>query len=107
MNCILHKRTAPCHPATNRQAERFVQALKQSLRAMKNEGSSKEYELAKMLLQCRKMPHSVTKQPPSKLMFGREIRSRLDLIKPIVSQTSEDSVSNKNVRAFNLIMFQI
>lgn len=102
MNGICHKRTAPYHPATNGQAERFVQTLKQSLRAMKHEGNSRELELAKMLLQYRKMPHSLTKQSPSQLMFGREIRSRLDLIKPNGDCIVKETIKDNNVRKFNL-----
>lgn len=33
-NGILHLRTAPCHPQTNGQAERFVQTIKKSMTAM-------------------------------------------------------------------------
>jgi Integrase core domain len=36
-NGIKHKTSAPYHPATNGQAERMVQTMKQSLRAMSNE----------------------------------------------------------------------
>jgi len=81
-NGIKYKRTAPYHPATNGLAERYVQTLKQSLKAMKSECTSIDLELAKLLLQYRKMPHSILNAYPSFLMFGREIRSKLDLIKP-------------------------
>ena len=81
-NGIIHKLTAPYSPATNGLAERFVQTIKQGLRSMKCTSSTVEYSLSKFLLHYRKTPHSITKQSPSKLMFGREIKSRLDLITP-------------------------
>lgn len=39
----------------------------------------------KLLLQCREMPHSFLNMSPLVLMFGREIRYRLDLIKPAIN----------------------
>jgi len=49
---------------------------------MKNECYSIDLELAKLLLQYKNMTHSNLNASPSFLMFGREIRSKLDLIKP-------------------------
>lgn len=81
-NGVTLKLTAPYHPATNGQAERYVQILKSKLGAMKCEPWTRNEELCKLLLQYCKIPHSSTGFSPAKLMFGREIRSRLDLIKP-------------------------
>ena len=39
-NGIKHTRSAPYHPATNGLAERFVQSLKQSLKATNSSGLS-------------------------------------------------------------------
>lgn len=53
VNGIRHKRTAPYNPATNGQAERFVQTLKQALKRMKCDISSNlaiNLALSKMLL---------------------------------------------------------
>ncbi|XP_058840747.1 uncharacterized protein K02A2.6-like [Topomyia yanbarensis] len=82
MNGIIHKMGAPYHPSTNGQAERYVQTFKQKLKALKCSKSMINAELSNILLTYRKMLHPATGQSPSMLVFGRQIRSRLDLILP-------------------------
>lgn len=101
-NGVKHILTAPYHPATNGLAERYVQTLKQSIRAINPEPKNRQKELANILLQYRKMPHSTTKQSPSSLMFGREIRSRLDFIKPLIKQQNESKQLKMKFRSFNV-----
>ena len=73
--------SAPYHPSSNGEAERFVRTLKHGLK--KNKGKvSKLHRLHEFLLVYRSTPHSTTGQPPSELMFGRRIRTRLDLVHP-------------------------
>ncbi|XP_035890488.1 uncharacterized protein K02A2.6-like [Anopheles stephensi] len=74
-----HKRSAPYHPATNGQAERYVQTVKRALKAMHSTSATLQANLNKFLLQYRKAPHSETGEPPAKLFLGRNIRSRIDL----------------------------
>lgn len=95
-NGILHKLTAPYHPATNGQAERYVQILKKSLRAMRCDQYSRNLELCKLLLQYRKIPHETTGKSPAELMFNRPIRTRLDLLMPELNKTKNDSNPNQN-----------
>ncbi|XP_031332533.1 uncharacterized protein K02A2.6-like [Photinus pyralis] len=90
-NGIIHKLSAPYHPSTNGLAERYVQSFKQALRAMKGHANDCERELLKFLLHYRKTEHSVTKVSPSYLMFGREIRSRLDFLKPDLEVNTKPS----------------
>ena len=85
-NGILHLTSAPYHPATNGQAERFVQTFKHALNAMKGESGSVNKKLAKFLLAYRNPPHSVTGQTPANLFMMRTLRSRLDLLKPDVAK---------------------
>ena len=69
--------SAPYHPSSNGEAERFVRTLKHGLK--KNKGKvSKLHRLHEFLLVYRSTPHSTTGQPPSELMFGCRIRTRLD-----------------------------
>nr|XP_029711524.1 uncharacterized protein K02A2.6-like [Aedes albopictus] len=82
MNGVVHKMGAPYHPSTNGQAERYVQTFKQKLKALKCPKSEFNLELSNILLTYRKMLHPSTGQSPSMLMFGRQIRSRLDLMLP-------------------------
>jgi len=85
-NGVHHKCSAPYHPATNGQAERFVQIMKNSLRAMESEPGDVSVKLNRFLLQYRITPHSTTKRSPAELMFGRSIRSRLDIMRSNLRQ---------------------
>ena len=80
MNGIKHTATAPYHPGSNGLAERAVQTLKRGLK-MISEGSW-EHRLAWFLLTYRTTPHSTTGVSPSELMFGRQLRTRMDLLRP-------------------------
>lgn len=71
----------PYHPPSNGAAERFVRTLKSGLK--KSTGRfSKLHKLHEFLLVYRSTPHSITGQPPSELLMGRRIRTRLDLVRP-------------------------
>ena len=79
-NCT-HTRTSPYHPATNGLAERFVQSLKQAIRASRKE-KSLAHRVANFLLHYRNVRHSTTEASPAQLMIGRDLRSRLHLLRP-------------------------
>nr|CAI5860697.1 unnamed protein product [Callosobruchus analis] len=89
---IHYKFTAPYHPATNGQAERYVQTLKKSLKAMlyDNNNTNMMQKVNLLLMQYRKMPNITTGKSPSLLMFGREIKTRLDKIIPVEGLTLTD-----------------
>jgi RNase H-like domain found in reverse transcriptase/Reverse transcriptase (RNA-dependent DNA polymerase)/Integrase zinc binding domain/Integrase core domain len=100
-NGIQHKTSAPYHPATNGQAERLVQTMKQSLRAMSNEPGDVQLKLTRFLFQYRVTPHATTHRSPAELMFGRHIRTRLDVMRSSVQQEMVDRyVPPGRVRTF-------
>ncbi|XP_054749712.1 uncharacterized protein K02A2.6-like [Lytechinus pictus] len=70
-NGIVHKRSAPYHPSTNGQAERFVQTLKQALRAARSDGGSPQAQLDRFLLAYRNARHAVTGEAPAVLFMKR------------------------------------
>ncbi|XP_055523157.1 uncharacterized protein K02A2.6-like [Wyeomyia smithii] len=82
MNGVIHKMGAPYHPSTNGQAKRYVQTFKQKLKALMCPTSQFNLEIGNILLTYRKMLHHSTGQSPSMLMFGQQIRSRIDLMLP-------------------------
>jgi hypothetical protein len=88
-NGIKHIRSAPYHPATNGLAERFVQTMKNSLKMQKPGDVSQA--LARFLLAYRRAPNATTGETPATLFLGRNIKSRLDLVKPNLNK----SVTNK------------
>ncbi|XP_073820944.1 uncharacterized protein [Musca autumnalis] len=77
-----HKFTAPYHPATNGQAERSVQTVKNALKAMCTTKMTLKENLNEFLRQYRNAPHSTTGQSPAQLFLGRQLRTRLDLVRP-------------------------
>lgn len=81
-NGIRHITSAPWHPATNGQAERFVQSLKHALIAMRNDNITLHQKLSNFLFAYRNATHATTNQAPAMLFLGRHLRSRLDLLQP-------------------------
>lgn len=81
-NGIKHKLSAPYHASTNGQAERFVQSLKQAIRASKQDGGSPQTKLDRFLLAYRNAAHSVTGETPAMLFLKRSLRIRLDNLRP-------------------------
>ena len=79
-NGIHHVMVAPYHPSSNGMAERAVQVFKEGLK--KQQSGSLTDRLAKFLFHYRNTPHSTTGMTPAELLLGRKLRSRLDLIKP-------------------------
>jgi len=82
MNQIKHIRTAPYHPASNGLAERFVQSLKTGLKANMDSGLPLPQRLANFLLTYRSCPHATTGVSPCSLFLHRQVRTRLDLLRP-------------------------
>ena len=90
-NGVCHIRSAPYHPASNGLAERFVQSLKQSLKATLNDGRSLTQRLSSFLLTYRTTPHATTGVAPCTLLMNRDLRTRFNLLRP----DREKFVTNK------------
>lgn len=87
-NGIQHIKSAPYHPATNGLAERFVQTMKHALKSSPS-SQSLNRRLNAFLLSYRNTPHATTKVSPASAMFKRQLRTRLDLLRP---QHTKDTV---------------
>ncbi|KMQ87799.1 hypothetical protein RF55_12828 [Lasius niger] len=85
-NRIKHSTSSAFHPSTNGAAENFVKTLKTALaKAMKdpkNRSTSLRSLLNRFLFAYRTTPYCVTGETPDKLMFNRNVRTLMDLIKP-------------------------
>ncbi|XP_054259997.1 uncharacterized protein K02A2.6-like [Macrosteles quadrilineatus] len=75
---IIHKTIAPFCPKSNGQVERSVQTVKNLLHACG--GGHNEDKINTILKQLRKTHHSATGQSPYLLMFGRNVRTEMDLM---------------------------
>ncbi|XP_053687124.1 uncharacterized protein K02A2.6-like [Sabethes cyaneus] len=91
---IVHIRTAPYHPQSNGQAERFVDTLKRGLRKIMPETqNSISCSLQIFLSAYRSTPNKSAPDglSPAEILMGRKHRTTLDLLKPPV-----DFVLQKN-----------
>ncbi|XP_049271457.1 uncharacterized protein K02A2.6-like [Rhipicephalus sanguineus] len=89
MNNITHLRTALYHPLSNGLAERAVRTSKDGLKKL-NEGRLED-NLNKLLFNYRRTPNSSGKSP-SELLFGYQIRSRLNAcFSPSCAGSSDDA----------------
>lgn len=96
LNKILHLRSPIYNPSSNGQAESFVKIVKKGIRcALVQERSQAEItnKLLKYLFDYRNTVHSTTGKSPAELVYGRKLRSRLDLINP---RSSSSSVPHRN-----------
>lgn len=78
---ILHIRSAPFHPQSNGQAERFVDSVKRAL--TKAEGENSVHTVLQKYLQAYRSTHNpaLGNTSPAKMMFGRDIRTIISLVK--------------------------
>ena len=81
-NGIRHIRTAPYHPSSNGLAERAVGTIKNALRSCAAGGGGRDLALARALLAYRVTPHAVTGRAPAEMIFGRNLRTRLNALIP-------------------------
>ena len=79
-NGIRHVRSAPYHPASNGIVERAVQTFKEGMKRLKS--GTVNTRVTRFLLSYRITPHTSTGSSPSELMWGRNLRSPLDLLLP-------------------------
>ena len=98
-NGIKHILSAPYHPSSTELA---VQIVKRGLK--KNTEGSLTTRLARILFAYRTTPQSTTGVSPTQLLFGRQPRTRLALLRPNIASHVEDKQSqqhDKKARARN------
>ncbi|KAG8173468.1 hypothetical protein JTE90_024130 [Oedothorax gibbosus] len=96
-NGITHIRTAPYHPNSNGIAERAVRTTKSALKKM-TEGPFAQ-RLARFLFSYRRTPSAATGRSPAENMFGRPMRSSLDLLKETGNSTKKQGPCYTSVYA--------
>uniref|UniRef100_A0A8C4NG03 Gypsy retrotransposon integrase-like protein 1 n=1 Tax=Eptatretus burgeri TaxID=7764 RepID=A0A8C4NG03_EPTBU len=88
LNGIKHVRSAPFKLASNGQVDRAVQIIKQGLRRV-TQGALQTC-LSRVLLGYRSRPHTVTGVSPAKLLMKRELKTRLSLVHPDISEAVDN-----------------
>lgn len=85
LNGISHMTSPPYHPASNGQAECYVKIAKRGIKSsLQTSNNLRESRLKvfKYLFDYRNSVHSTTGTSPAQLVFGRGLRSRLDMLRP-------------------------
>ena len=77
---IQHTLTAPYHPQSNGEVERFVQTFKTSLKKCMLSGDKMRPALRNFLARYRVTPHCTTGIAPCELLLKRHLRTKLDLL---------------------------
>lgn len=99
LNGIRHVTSPAYHPASNGQAESMVKVIKKgiktSLLTARNARESK-IKLLQYIFNYRNSVHSTTGYSPSQLVYGRKLRSRLDLLHPVPPPPSASSIALAN-----------
>ena len=85
-NGVKHIRTAPYHPASNGAVERLVQTFKQAMKVGEQDGFTLQHQLQNFLITYRSTPHATTGQSPASFFLGRPLRTRFDLLRPVVGE---------------------
>lgn len=76
---ITHVTTAPYHPASNGEAERFVQTFKSGMKKMEADNRDLHGNLSKLLANYRATPHpALDGTSPAEVLHGRQQRCLLD-----------------------------
>lgn len=76
-NGIVHRINTPLWPRANGEVEKQNRTILKILKIAQLEGRDTEIELNKLLLAYRSTPHTTTGRSLAKLLFGREMRSKI------------------------------
>ena len=87
-NGVIHKTSAPYHPASNGLAERAVRTFKHGIKKI-TKGALQD-RLSRFLFAYRNIPQTTTGHSPAELMFNRHLRSPMDLLKPDLNRRMEE-----------------
>ena len=75
---------SPYHQSSNGQVERFIQTFKRFLETSRTQPNLLS-KIPNFLLTYRSTPHATTGTSPAKLFLGREVRTRLSIMKPDIA----------------------
>ena len=86
---IEHRTSTPYWPQANGEVERQNRTLLKTLKIAHAQKLNIHHELNKFLIAYRSTPHCITGETPAKLLFGREIRTKLPDIQATTSNIED------------------
>ena len=82
---IYHIVSAPYHPSTNGEIERFIQTFKRNMKSRNFHPNELITNIYSFLFAYRITPHATTGLPPSYLLMGRYLKNKFNLLLPNLS----------------------
>lgn len=93
-NGIVHIKSPPGNQRSNGQCEIAVKLFKNKMKTFLEDPVNKNEKLttlvSRFLFNYRNIEHASTKKTPARIMFGRETRTRLSLLKTNASKDTKD-----------------
>ncbi|CAC5421578.1 unnamed protein product [Mytilus coruscus] len=77
-----HRKITPLWPQNNAECERFMRSIGKSIRAAHTQHKNWKQEMFTFLRNYRATKHATTDVSPAKLLFGRNIKTKLPTITP-------------------------
>ena len=81
--------------------ERYAQTMKQAIRAEKQSKKPIDEKIKNFLMSYRSTPHTTTSFTPAQLSIGRNISTKIDLIKPSRLIVKKKSHDENEIRSFS------
>lgn len=81
-NGVEHLFSAPYHPASNGAAENAVRIIKKVIKKAVRQRQNINTAINTFLLHYRNTAHCTTGESPASLMLGRQVRTKLDALRP-------------------------
>ena len=97
-NNIEHRTSTPLWPQANGEVERQNCSLLKAMRVTHAEGRDWRKELPSFLLSNKSTPHTTTGESPAKLLFGREIRSKLPGVEDFCVVSKETDFLDRDMK---------
>lgn len=98
---ITHTFSPPYHPATNGAAENFVGTFKDKVTKIITGGKSLDDAINLFLFDYRSFPHCTTGKSPAWLLYKRELRTRLDLLRPVQVKVVVEKSQQSQIGAYH------